>query len=66
MSLTPEGFVQHAVKTSEIPEGIAKILASWMFEEGDDAKTNDVVERMTGRKPKTFREFAQESREIWL
>lgn len=48
-------------------EGYAKLLAGLdtRIKEGAEEKHNDVVEKVTGRKPKTFREFAEEKKLVW-
>lgn len=33
---------------------------------GSEEKLNDVVLRVTGRNPKTFKEFARENKSVWL
>ncbi|KAL8869927.1 MAG: hypothetical protein Q9174_003905 [Haloplaca sp. 1 TL-2023] len=45
-------------------EGVAKWLASLdtVISEGKEERLNDVVEKVTGSKPKTFRNFAEEKK----
>lgn len=58
----------HHVKNSGIGEEYARVLAAMDFpiKEGSEEKLNDVVLRVTGNKPKTFKEFALENKSIWL
>ena len=48
-------------------EGVAKWLAGLdtVISEGKEEIQNDVVEKVTGRKPKTFRKFAVEKKSVW-
>lgn len=49
-------------------EGYAKILAGLdtSIKEGIEEKHNDIVEKVTGRKPKTFKVFVEEKKLVWL
>ncbi|KAL8635593.1 MAG: hypothetical protein Q9228_006930, partial [Teloschistes exilis] len=49
-------------------QGYAKILAGLdtRIKEGIEEKHNDIVEKVTERKPKTFREFVEEKKLVWL
>lgn len=53
---------------SGLPEEYAQVLAAMDIDikNGSEENTNDVVLSVTGRKPKTFREFAVENKSIWL
>lgn len=68
MNVTAEQLAQHHVRIAGMPEEYARALASMdmMIENGSEAKLNDVVLSVTGKKPKSFREFAQENRDVWL
>lgn len=33
---------------------------------GGEEKANDVVLSVTGKKPRTFREFAEENKAVWV
>ena len=50
-----------------IPEDYAKMLATLDMRtaEGEEARVNDVVKEVTGRKPKTFSTFAEENKSCW-
>lgn len=48
-----------------------EMYATWlsgletMIKNGGEEKLNDTVEKVTGRSPKTFREFAEEQKGVW-
>lgn len=67
VNLTVEELAEHHVKNSGIGEGYAQVLASMdiPIKNGSEEKLNDVVLTVTGRKPKTFKEFAEENKSIW-
>ncbi|KAL9576400.1 MAG: hypothetical protein Q9212_007128, partial [Teloschistes hypoglaucus] len=48
-------------------EGYAKLLAGLdaRIKEGTEERQNNEIEKVTGRKPKTFREFAEEKKLVW-
>ena len=50
-----------------IPEEYAKVLAALdiAIKNGAEDHTSDVVLALTGKKPKTFREFAEASKAAW-
>lgn len=50
-----------------VPEGYAKILAEkdTNIKNGGEEHLNDTVEKVTGKPPKTFREFAEEKKAVW-
>lgn len=66
VEVTAEQLVEK-LKSSGMPEEYAKMLASMesLVKDGAEARMNDVVLRVTGKKPKSFREFAQENRDAW-
>lgn len=68
VDLTVEELAEHHVKSSGLSEEYAKVLAGMdiPIKNGSEEKLNDVVLKVTGRKPKTFREFAVENKSIWL
>ncbi|KKY31111.1 putative agroclavine dehydrogenase [Diaporthe ampelina] len=68
VNLTVEELAEHHVKSSGIGEDYARVLAAMdiPIKNGSEEKLNDVVLRVTGREPKTFREFALENKSIWL
>lgn len=68
VNLTVEELAEHHVKNSGIGEEYAKVLAGMdiPIKNGSEEKLNDVVLKVTGRKPKSFREFAEENKSIWL
>ncbi|KAL8645027.1 MAG: hypothetical protein Q9210_006943 [Variospora velana] len=51
-----------------VPEEYAKFLAGkdTKIKQGGEEYLNDTVEKVTGRPPKTFREFAEEKKGVWL
>ena len=53
-----------------IPSEYAKTLAAMdtAISEGSEERTNDVVLRVTGRAPKSFKDFVKEGvdRDIWV
>ncbi|KAL8945748.1 MAG: hypothetical protein Q9222_007757 [Ikaeria aurantiellina] len=48
-------------------EGYAKMLSALdtSVSQGKEELHNDVVEKVTGRRPLTFKEFAEKSRDVW-
>ncbi|KAL8928266.1 MAG: hypothetical protein Q9208_001976 [Pyrenodesmia sp. 3 TL-2023] len=50
-----------------VPEEYAKILAEkdTNIKNGGEEHLNDTVEKVTGKPPKTFREFAEENKAVW-
>lgn len=56
------------MRISGLPESYAKALAAMdnLIKNGSEARLNDVVLSVTGNKPKTFREFAQENKDVWI
>lgn len=60
-------LAEHHIKNSGIGEEYAHVLAGMdiPIKNGSEEKLNDVVLTVTGRNPKTFREFAEESKSIW-
>lgn len=68
VNLTVEELAEHHVKNSGISEEYAKVLAGMdiPIKNCSEEKLNDVVLTVTGRKPKTFKEFAVENKSIWL
>ncbi|KAI4277570.1 MAG: hypothetical protein L6R35_006143 [Caloplaca aegaea] len=51
-----------------LPEEYAKLLAGMdtKIKQGGEEYLNDTVETVTGRPPKTFREFAKAKKGVWL
>ncbi|KAF7914714.1 uncharacterized protein EAE98_011413 [Botrytis deweyae] len=51
-----------------LPEGLACYLTSLevMTANGGEVRRNDVVEKIGGHKPKTFDEFAEENKNLWM
>lgn len=51
-----------------LPEDYAKGLAGMdlMIRHGGEEKTNDVVLSVTGKSPRTFREFVEENKKVWI
>ncbi|KAI3399984.1 hypothetical protein diail_5140 [Diaporthe ilicicola] len=68
VNISVEELAEHHVKNNGLPEEYAQALAAMdvPIKNGSEENTNDVVLSVTGRKPKTFREFAVENKSIWL
>lgn len=68
VNVTVEQLAEHHMRMSGMPEEYAKALASMdiPISNGSEARLNDVVLSVTGKRPKSFREFAQENRDVWL
>ncbi|KAF5872834.1 putative ergot alkaloid biosynthetic protein a protein [Botrytis fragariae] len=51
-----------------LPEDLACYLTSLevMTANGGEVRRNDVVEKIGGHKPKTFDEFAEENKDLWM
>lgn len=60
-------MIQEHVSTG-FPEDLACYLTSLevMTANGGEVRQNDVVERIGGYKPKTFDEFAEENKNLWM
>lgn len=50
-----------------VPKDFAKFLASkdTNIKNGGEEIRNDTVQNLTGKPPKTFREFAEENKGLW-
>ncbi|KAI2616063.1 putative ergot alkaloid A [Hypoxylon sp. NC1633] len=50
-----------------VPAEFAKLVASMdtMIKNGAEDRINDVVESVTGRKPRSFREFVEANKAVW-
>lgn len=68
VNLTAGELAERHIKNSGLSEEYAQVLASMdiPIKDGSEERLNDVVLRVTGRKPKTFREFAVENKLVWL
>lgn len=68
VDVSVEELAEHAKKTIGMPDEYAKALAGMdaFVKDGQEAKLNDVVLSVTGKKPKTFREFAEENKSVWI
>ncbi|ROW07821.1 hypothetical protein VMCG_03375 [Cytospora schulzeri] len=68
VSVTAEQLAERHMRISGLPENYAKVLASTdtLIKNGSEARLNDVVLSVTGKNPRSFREFAQENRDVWL
>ncbi|KAF9813954.1 hypothetical protein IEO21_05390 [Rhodonia placenta] len=66
VNLTDEHRAQRLMSVG-VPEYFAKRLASLEVSaaNGSENRMNDVVERVTGRPPQTFDEFAQQCKSAW-
>lgn len=51
-----------------MPQDFATVLASFdeQIAKGSEAELDDAVLKVTGRPPKSFREFALENRDKWI
>ncbi|KUI57114.1 Agroclavine dehydrogenase [Cytospora mali] len=67
-NVTAEELASHYTKIMGFSEVHANFLGSMdvMIKNGLENRLNDVVLSVTGKKPKTFREFAQEHRDAWI
>lgn len=67
ISLERDELAKYLVETAKIPEGIAQMLAALDvgIAGGSEARTNNVVEAVTGRLPKTMEEFVSENKGVW-
>ncbi|KUI70910.1 Agroclavine dehydrogenase [Cytospora mali] len=67
-SVTAEELANNYIKTMGLSEVHANFLGTMdvMIKNGLENRLNDVVLSVTGKKPKTFREFAQEHRDAWV
>lgn len=68
VNLTVDELAEHHVKNSGISEEYAKVLAGMdiPIKNGSEEKLNDVVLTVTGKKAKSFKEFAVENKSTWL
>lgn len=68
VNLSAEELVVHHSETLGLPEQYGKMLADMdtIVKNGGEERTNDVVLRVTGRAPKTFRKFAEENKALWI
>lgn len=50
------------------PPEYANILAGLdtLIRDGGEDRINDVVQQVTGRPPRSFRQFIEENKEVWL
>lgn len=67
VNLSEEELAEYLHHTIGIPVDYAKGLALFDLgiKHGSEEKTNNTVFTVTGREPKTFREFAEENKAIW-
>lgn len=67
MRLTEGQFTTHLCSVG-IPENYAPMLAymDTQIAHGSENRLNDVVEQVTGKKPRTFRDFAIENKQAWI
>ncbi|KAF7886008.1 hypothetical protein EAF00_010111 [Botryotinia globosa] len=67
VKVTGEERIQTHVSMG-LPEGLACYLTSLevMTANGGEVRRNDVVEKIGGHKPKTFDEFAEENKNLWI
>lgn len=67
VSVSPEELGRRFVDIEGIPEKQAKLLV-WLYEQtaaGDEAKMNDHIERVTGRKPLSLERWATLNKEAF-
>ncbi len=67
VKLSQEERVRHYVDRFGLPQYLANLLAGLEAKgaKGGEERMNDVVERVTGRKAKTFDEFVRENKGAW-
>lgn len=66
-SVSPEELRRRFVDVEGMPEDRAKLMV-WLYEQtatGGEAKMNDHVERITGRKPMSLEQWATVNREAF-
>ena len=58
----------HWLSSRGLPEGIANMLAALDIgiHNGIENRLNDTVEKVTGKKPMTFREYAEKNKAVWV
>lgn len=68
INLTVDELVERHVQNAGLSKEYAQVLAAMdiPIRNGSEERLNDVVLKITGRKPKTFREFALENKSVWL
>ena len=67
ISLSQQDFEQFLLDNTGLPRNYAKALAAMDVDvsNGKEAKTNRVVEAVTGRSPKLFKDFIEENKKVW-
>jgi festuclavine dehydrogenase len=67
VNLTEQEFVDQ-LTSAGLSEDQAKSLASLegVIKEGGEERLNDVVLKITGQPPRTFREYAEASKSEWI
>lgn len=68
VNLTVDELAERHIKNAGLSEEYAQVLASMdiPIKDGSEERLNELVLRVTGRKPKTFREFAVQNKLVWL
>lgn len=67
MRLSPEDRVQWIVKNIGFPEQGARylVMLETTAKEGREAKMNDVVEKLTGKKGWELEDWVRENKSVW-
>jgi len=67
VSLSQQEFEQFLIDKAGLPGNYAKAFAVMDVDisNGKEARTNHVVEAVTGRSPKQFKNFIEENKKIW-
>jgi len=67
ISLSQQDFEQFLLDKTGLPRNYAKALAAMDVDvrNGKEARTNHVVEAVTGRSPKLFKDFIEGNKKVW-
>jgi uncharacterized protein YbjT (DUF2867 family) len=65
--ITPEAMLAGLLQAG-VPKPYAEFLVTILghFKAGHSARITDAVQRITGRAPRTFEQYAQDNRQAWL
>lgn len=68
VSLSSDELSAHHIESLGVVADYATALAMMdvAIKHGAEEKLDDVVLSVTGKNPRTFREFAEENKELWL
>jgi len=65
-NITPDAMLAGLLQ-AQLPKDYAEFLIMILgfFKEGYSQRTTDSVERITGKKPRTFKAYAKDFRQSW-